>query len=71
MMSNGLPVWELEAETSLSFRVLSVLSEFWFHVFVLFVWPFFFFFFFWYFQCVAHTTGLEHSQIKDIFRMML
>ena len=46
MMSNGLPVWELEAETSLSFRVLSVLSEFWFHVFVLFVWPLFFFFFF-------------------------
>lgn len=69
MMSNGLPVWELEAETSLSFRVLRVLSEFGFQVFVLFVWPPLFFF--WYFQCVAHTTGLERSQIKDIFRMML
>lgn len=44
MMSNGLPVWELEAETSLSFRVLRVLSEFGFQVFVLFVWPPFFFF---------------------------
>lgn len=66
MMSNGFPVWELEAETSLSFRVLGVLSEFGLPVFVCLA-----FFFFWYFQCVAHTTGLERSQIKDIFRMML
>lgn len=45
MMSNGLPVWELKAETSLSFRFWGVLSEFGFHVFVLFGLFFFSFFF--------------------------
>ena len=45
MMSNGFPVWDLEAETSLSFRVLGVLSEFGLHVFVCLAFFFFFFFF--------------------------
>ena len=63
MMSNGLPVWELKAETSLSFRFWGVLSEFGFHVFVLFG-LFFFFFLFGIFSVSLTPQGWNALRLK-------